>query len=31
MTPFLALILAGYAVFMGVLAYGWLSSAFSRR
>jgi hypothetical protein len=28
MTPFLMLVLSGYAVFMGVLAYGWLRTAF---
>ena len=27
MTPFMMLILAGYALFMGVLAFAWLQTA----
>jgi hypothetical protein len=29
LTPFLILILAGYAVFIAVLAFGWLQTAAS--
>lgn len=31
MTPYLAMILVGYAAFMGALAYGALVTAFSPR